>query len=100
MATDGKIRVGIVGASASRGFASIAHIPGLRALPQFEITAVCTTRQETAEAAARHYGARFAFSDPGGIGAALRNRPGHGQRQGSRSLSARSGRDRGREARL
>jgi predicted dehydrogenase len=64
MATDGKIRVGIVGASASRGFASIAHIPALRALPQFEITAVCTTRQETAEAAARQYGAPLAFSDP------------------------------------
>src|SRR5215211_4400293 len=64
MATDGKIRVGIVGASASRGFASIAHITALRALPQFEIAAVCTTRQETAEAAARHYGAPLAFSDP------------------------------------
>jgi len=64
MATSSKIRVGIVGASASRGFASIAHIPALRALPQFEIAAVCTSRQETAEAAARHYGARLAFSDP------------------------------------
>src|SRR5436190_9844029 len=64
MAANGKIRVGIVGASANRGFASIAHIPALRALPQFEIAAVCTTRRETAEAAARHYGVRLAFSDP------------------------------------
>src|SRR3954466_10871248 len=64
MASDGKIRVGIVGASASRGFASIAHIPALRALPQFEIVAVCTTREETAKAAAAQYGARLAFSDP------------------------------------
>src|SRR5256885_12161338 len=64
MAATSKIRVGIVGASASRGFASIAHIPALRALPQFEIAAVCTTRQETAEAAARHYGVPLAFSDP------------------------------------
>jgi predicted dehydrogenase len=64
MASDGKIRVGIVGASASRGFASIAHIPALRALPQFEIAAVCTTRQETADEAARHYGVPLAFSDP------------------------------------
>ena len=64
MASDSKIRVGIVGASASRGFASIAHIPALRALPQFEIAAVCTSRQETAEAAARHYGVPLAFSDP------------------------------------
>src|SRR3954451_18315911 len=65
MAGGGKIRVGIVGASASRGFASIAHIPALQALSQFEIAAVCTTRQETAEAAARHYGIPLAFSDPG-----------------------------------
>jgi predicted dehydrogenase len=64
MASDAKIRVGIVGASASRGFASIAHIPALRSLPQFEIAAVGTTRQETAEDAARHYGAPLAFSDP------------------------------------
>jgi predicted dehydrogenase len=64
MAASSKIRVGIVGASASRGFASIAHIPALRALPQFEIAAVCTARQETAEAAARHYGVPLAFSDP------------------------------------
>jgi predicted dehydrogenase len=64
MATSSKIRVGIVGASASRGFASIAHIPALRALPGFEIAAVCTARQETAEAAARHYGVPLAFSDP------------------------------------
>jgi predicted dehydrogenase len=65
MATSSKIRVGIIGASASRGFASIAHIPALRGLPQFEIAAVCTARQETAEAAARHYGVALAFSDPG-----------------------------------
>jgi predicted dehydrogenase len=64
MADDSKLRVGIVGASANRGFASIAHIPALRALPQFEIAAVCTTRPETAETAARHYGVAHAFSDP------------------------------------
>src|SRR5436190_4514016 len=64
MATSSRIRVGIVGASASRGFASIAHIPALQALPGFEIAAVCTTRQESAEAAARHYGVALAFSDP------------------------------------
>jgi predicted dehydrogenase len=58
----GKLGVGIVGASASRGFASIAHIPALQVLPQFDLAAVCTTRQETAEAAAEKYGARLAFS--------------------------------------
>src|SRR5438128_2928840 len=64
MATGSKIRVGIVGANPQRGFASIAHIPALQALAEFEITAVCTTRQSSAEAAARHYGAPLAFSDP------------------------------------
>src|ERR1700726_3691062 len=64
MATSSKIRVGIVGASASRGFASIAHIPALHALPQFDITAVCTASQQSAEASARHYGIPVAFSDP------------------------------------
>ena len=42
-----KIRVGIVGASASRGFASIAHVPALQALPEFELVAVCTARTQT-----------------------------------------------------
>lgn len=64
MATTGKIRVGIVGASPNRGFASIAHIPALQALPGLAITAVCTTRQESADAAARHFGILLAFSDP------------------------------------
>src|ERR1700731_5369760 len=64
MASSSKIRVGIVGLSPNRGFASIAHIPALRALPQFEIVAVCTSRQESAEMAARHYGIPLAFSDP------------------------------------
>ena len=59
-----KIRVGIVGVTPSRGFASIAHMPALQSLPDFEVVAVCTTRQQSAEAAARHYGAPLAFADP------------------------------------
>src|SRR4029078_6647095 len=58
------LRVGIVGASPGRGFASIAHISALQALPGLEITAVCTTRQESADATARHYGIPLAFADP------------------------------------
>jgi predicted dehydrogenase len=58
-----RIRVGIVGANPSRGFASIAHIPALQALPDFEISAVCTTRQDSADAAAKHFGVPLAFSD-------------------------------------
>jgi predicted dehydrogenase len=60
----GKIRVGMVGITPDRGFSSVAHMPALLALPDFEVTAVCTTRRETAEAAARHYGVALAFADP------------------------------------
>jgi len=63
MAID-KIRVGIVGATPGRGFASIAHIPALQALPGVELIAVCTTRQESADAAAKHFNIPLAFSDP------------------------------------
>jgi predicted dehydrogenase len=63
MVTNRKIHVGMVGANPSRGFASIAHIPALQALPDFEISAVCTTRQDSADAAARHFGVPLPFSD-------------------------------------
>src|SRR5690349_5014816 len=58
------IRVGMVGVTPDRGFSSIAHMPALQALPEFEVVAICTTRQESAEAAAKHYGVPLAFSDP------------------------------------
>jgi predicted dehydrogenase len=59
-----RIRVGMIGVTPDRGFASIAHMPALLALPDFEVVAVCTTRQETADAAAKHYGVPLAFADP------------------------------------
>jgi predicted dehydrogenase len=58
------IRVGMVGVTPDRGFSSIAHMPALQALPEFEVVAICTTRQESAEAAAKHYGVPLAFADP------------------------------------
>jgi predicted dehydrogenase len=58
-----KIRVGIVGAS-TKGFAPISHIPALRALPDdFEIVAISTTSQQSADAAARHHGVPLAFAN-------------------------------------
>ena len=62
MAAD-KIRVGIIGANAHYGWSMRAHLPALRALPDFELTAVCTSRPETATESAAHYGARLAFHD-------------------------------------
>ncbi|MEV6768395.1 Gfo/Idh/MocA family oxidoreductase [Nocardia sp. NPDC051030] len=57
------IRVGILGASPERGWAARAHIPALRALPEFELTAVGTSRSESAWEAARLFGAAHAFTD-------------------------------------
>jgi predicted dehydrogenase len=57
------IKVGIIGASPERGWALRAHVPALRSLPQYEITAVGTTRRESAEQAARAFGAAHAFTD-------------------------------------
>src|ERR1700730_11883933 len=64
-----KIRVGIIGASPNRGFASLSHIPALRGMPDFQIVAVCTSRRESADAAAKHYGVRLAFADPAKLAA-------------------------------
>jgi predicted dehydrogenase len=57
------IRVGAIGASPDRGWAASAHLPALQALPQFELAAVCTTRQESADATARKFGIPLAFAD-------------------------------------
>ncbi|MDC0749582.1 Gfo/Idh/MocA family protein [Polyangium mundeleinium] len=60
--TSKKIRVGIVGANPDRGWASHAHLPALQALPAaYEITAVSTTRQTSADEAARRFGVPHAF---------------------------------------
>jgi len=57
------IRVGIVGVNAHRGWAAEAHIPALRALPAYEITALSTTRQQSADAAAAAFGVKLAFGN-------------------------------------
>ena len=60
---DAKIRLGIIGANAHRVWASRAHLPAAAASGDVELTAVCTTRQESAEESARKFGARLAFHD-------------------------------------
>ena len=61
---DRKLRVGIVGADATgQGWAPLAHFPALRALPEFEIAALCTTRESTAREAASRYGVAKAYHD-------------------------------------
>ncbi|MEX0407483.1 Gfo/Idh/MocA family oxidoreductase [Aquibium sp. LZ166] len=60
------LRVGLIGASVdpSLSWGTRAHIPAIRHLPQFDLTAICTSRPDTAEAAARHFGVPLAFCDP------------------------------------
>lgn len=58
-----KIRLGFVGANVRSTWASQSHFPALRASPDVEITAVCTTRPETAQAAREAFGAKLAFTD-------------------------------------
>ncbi len=59
-----KLRVGIIGANPTAGWAARAHMPGLAAgVPGVELVAVSTTRQESADEAAKTFGARYAFDD-------------------------------------
>ena len=59
-----KIRVGIIGADPDRGWAKQAHIPALKSLSDdFEITALSTTRRESADAASKLFGVPLAFDN-------------------------------------
>jgi predicted dehydrogenase len=53
------LRVGIV----SAGWGGFAHLPAWRAIPGIEVTAICTSRRETAEAAAARLGIARPFWD-------------------------------------
>lgn len=57
MSNSDPVRVGVVGASPP-GFGDRAHLPALQAAPGLVLEAVCTTREETARAAAERWGAR------------------------------------------
>src|SRR5262245_6809761 len=61
-----KIRVGIVGATVTQGgsgWGANAHVPALKALPDYELKAVCTAHEETARASQEAFGAELAFHD-------------------------------------
>ncbi len=56
--------VGIIGVSPVRGWAATAHIPALRALPNYEIRALSGHSAESARAAGEVFGVSAVFSDP------------------------------------
>src|SRR4051812_45190187 len=64
MKTSNRIRVGIIGANPDRGWAAQAHIPALQSLSDdFEITALSTSRRESADAAGKRFGVPAAFDN-------------------------------------
>jgi predicted dehydrogenase len=58
-----KLGVGIIGVSPTRGWAAIAHIPALRALPNYEIRALSAHSAESARAAGEAFAVSRVFSD-------------------------------------
>jgi predicted dehydrogenase len=54
--------VGILGVSPTRGWAATAHIPALRALPNYDIRAVSARSRESAKAAGEAFGVKLTFS--------------------------------------
>src|SRR5438552_16083909 len=59
-----RIRVRVIGAKPDRGWAAQAHIPALKSLSDdFEITALSTSRRESADAASKLFGVPVAFDN-------------------------------------
>ncbi len=59
-----RIRVGIIGANPDRGWAAQAHIPALKSLSDdFDITALSTSRRQSADAAGKLFGVPLAFDN-------------------------------------
>jgi len=58
-----KIRLGLIGASVRGTWSARSHLPAIQTSSDVELTAVCTTRADSAEAARQAWGARLAFDD-------------------------------------
>jgi predicted dehydrogenase len=58
-----KVRLGLIGASVRGTWSARSHLPALQASSEVELTGVCTTRADSAEAARQAWGARLAFDD-------------------------------------
>ncbi|MGK5557090.1 Gfo/Idh/MocA family protein [Actinomadura kijaniata] len=65
------VRVGVIGANADpgRSWAAAAHVPALAATPGLALTAVGTSREDSAREAARAFGVPHAFADAGALAA-------------------------------
>jgi len=56
-----RLRLGVVGANPTLGWAPRTHLPAILSLPEFDLEAVCTTKRESAEASAQKYEAGKAY---------------------------------------
>ena len=63
MTTTKVLGVGIIGASAQRGWAKDSHVPAVRQLAGLELAAVASGNQAKADAAARTFGVRAGYGD-------------------------------------
>ncbi len=55
--------VGVIGASAERGWAKLAHIPAIQQLAGLELVAVASGSQTKADAAAKAFGAKAGYAE-------------------------------------
>src|SRR5439155_23019449 len=60
---DSTLGVGIIGVNPAWGWAATAHIPALRALPNYEVRALSASSPEAARAAGEAFGVAAVFSD-------------------------------------
>lgn len=58
-----KLRIGVVGASVDGGWAHNAHMPALAAVPEIEVAAIATTREESAARSAAQYGVANGYTN-------------------------------------
>jgi predicted dehydrogenase len=58
-----KLGVGIIGASAERGWAKLAHVPAVQQLAGLELVAVASGSRAKADAAAQAFGAKAGYAD-------------------------------------
>ena len=56
-----KIKIGLIGANIHMGWGGGVHLPALLKLPEYQVVALCTSRKETAEEAAKHFNVPMAF---------------------------------------
>lgn len=57
------LRLGIVGANPTLGWAPRTHLPAIVGLPEIELTAVCTTKEQSARESAEKFDAQKAYSN-------------------------------------